>query len=197
MIQKTFTKYICEVCGSVYDTENEAKKCERLGYRFKEYENKYHPKYCWYVIKNSKTKTKHILYVTNIEFCSDLGPKCTLKSIKLITQENGSYEEFILLSSTKKYNIVEVLNVEKCYEKYGIIPKKHVQSGLNSVYKSDSFFEYTKEKINDIMHKEIESKIEKLKNISLEEVLESNELKNYLLKDCYLRDFSKIALRGF
>jgi len=190
----TSTKYVCDICGTEYNTENEAKQCENLGNLFKEHKEKYYPNYCWYIVENSKTKKKHILYVNSVQFDSNLGPKCTLKSIKLIVKENEEFFDFILLSNIKKYNIIEILNVNKCYEKYGLIPKKLL---WNRDYDwPDSIFNNTEKDIEDLKYKEIELKYHKLKELTVDDIMESTELKNYLLKDSYLRDFSKITLRN-
>jgi len=62
----TFTKHVCDICGTAYDYEESALKCENVGNILSKYEN--YPSHRWYVFRNPNNDEKFIRFVTLLSY---------------------------------------------------------------------------------------------------------------------------------
>jgi len=90
--------------------------------------------------------------------------------------ENNSH--FVVLSDNKKIDIIETLTIEEAYNKYGILPTTSV-----CVTSADD-----KDKIEELKMKEMNKEYQKIKNMTFEEMIQYDELNNFLTRNLYLRN---------
>ena len=171
MKEQVATLYTCDVCNTNYHNKETAALCEEYGKYLKDFDTD--NVYKWYKLHYHDLSGGQTLFifVEKIKL-NTYERQCLYTTIDLYSFENNEYFE----SKPNSWEIVEILTVSEAYERYRILP---ITSNSHKINKLPNDI---KEEINKILSKEIE---QRLKTLTVEDVLNDNEIRYYLLKDLY------------
>lgn len=141
MIIKNTEIYICEFCGTIRHTKEEAEKCEEAGKNLKKYET--YPNYCCLKIKSRTTGKEEIVNVKNFSRYSSVDyASCIHKTWDAFDLYHNSYYPL-----STSYDVLECLSLREGYLRYNILPRvavyefnkipAHIQKEIIECYRDE------------------------------------------------------------